>query len=218
MTISRVLVRSFRIIARGRRSLLAGCAGLLLGLPASLRGYPEFREFVVRNSGKPVNCALCHQHSDGPEGSAPGQIGSLAPGQLLRLQQARSAFDPGREVDNPILNAFGNRIIQRIGKRKFIELRLRPAELAGLLDPAGDLDRDGIPDVREFLEGTLPVNPNDGNPWLLFLHNARQNFATLCLTLLATAAGMYGLSHLLRAFGLAAREPAQRIAHGEHRA
>ncbi len=170
-----------------------------------LRAYPEFREFIVKHSQKPVNCAFCHQHSDGPEGMAAGQIGALNADQLQRLARARSAFEPGQAVDSPVLNPFGNSIIQRVGKKKFLELRLHPSELAPLLDPASDLDQDGIPDVKEYLEGTHPVNPNDGNPRMLFWVNLKRNLLPLAMTFSATVAGLFGLFHLLRGFDRAAR-------------
>jgi hypothetical protein len=184
--------------------------GIFLALllwPSTMRlqAYPEFREFIVKQSQKPVNCAFCHQHSDGPEGMAAGQIGALNAEQLQRLARARSAFDPGQAVDSPVLNPFGNSIIQRVGKKKFLELRLHPSELAPLLDPVSDLDQDGIPDVKEYLEGTHPVNPNDGNPRMLFWVNLKRNLLPLAMTLSATVAGLFGLFHLLRGFDRAAR-------------
>jgi hypothetical protein len=182
----------------------------LLLLPAAGFAYPEFQSFIVTNSSRPVNCAMCHSHADGPEGTAPGQLGRLSAADLERLGRARAAFTPGQTVDSPILNAFGNHIIQSIGKTRFLELRLAPGELAAALPPDSDLDHDGIPDAREYLEGTHPVNRNDGNPWLLFRHNFRENLTILGLTLAATLAGMWGLSHLLHGFATAAH------LHDEH--
>jgi hypothetical protein len=162
--------------------------------------YPEFRAYVVKVSGRPINCAMCHEHADGPEGGAPGQIGALNPEQIQRLGQARAAFEPGQDVQSPILNAFGNLIIKTVGKKRFLELRSRPEELAGLLDAKSDLDNDGIPDVRELKEGTNALNPSDGNPWLLFITNMRRNSVHIVLIIVATALGMYGLKNLLHAF------------------
>jgi hypothetical protein len=186
------------------------CA-LVLALIASivcaprLQAYVEFQTFIVTNSGRPVNCSMCHSHPDGPEGTAPGQIGRLTQIELERLGQARAAFTPGTQVDSPILNEFGNHIIESIGKTKFLELRLNPAALADVLPADSDLDGDGIPDVREYLEGTHPVNPRDGNPWLLFRTNVQRYWPQILLTLAATVSGLYGLGFLLHGFATATR-------------
>lgn len=182
--------------------LIAVIAGTVCAVPAN--AYPEFQKFIVKNSGKPVNCAMCHVHHDGPEGAASGQIGHLTVAEQERLGRARAAFEPGAQVDSPILNRFGNHIIHSLGKKKFLELRMAPAELAKALPQESDLDGDGIPDVREFLEGTHPLDPNDGNPWLLFKNNFAHNLPQILLTLAAIVAGIYGLSHLLRGFDIAA--------------
>lgn len=165
--------------------------------------YPEFQTFIVKNSGRTVNCAMCHSHADGPEGAAVGQIGRLTPAELEKLGHARAALLPGQEVDSPILNPFGNYIIKSLGKEKFIELRAAPASLAEILPQDHDLDHDGIPDAREYLDGTLPVNHNDGSPLLLFQNNFRANLTSILLTLAATISGVWGFSHLLRGFATA---------------
>lgn len=183
------------------RLLFAGLIAAALA-PEAL-AYSEFQKFVVQRSGRPINCAMCHAHADGPEGAAPGQIGRLSPAELERLGRARAALAPGVTVDSPILNPFGNHIIKSLGKEKFLQLKLAPDQLARALPAASDLDHDGIPDVREYLDGTHPVNKNDGHPWLLFLANFQRNLPQIVLTLAATVAGMWGLSHLLRGFAAA---------------
>lgn len=167
--------------------------------------YPEFQAFVVQKTKRPINCAMCHAHADGPEGAASGQIGRLNPAELERLGRARAAMEPGQSVDSPILNSFGNHIIKSIGKTKFAELKTAPGALAELLPQDSDLDHDGIPDAREYLDGTHPVNRHDGNPWLLFIHNFNTNLTAILLTLAATVAGMWGLKHLLNGFATASR-------------
>jgi hypothetical protein len=167
--------------------------------------HPEFQKYVASHSGRPVNCALCHTHADGPEGTAPGQVGRLTSAEMEALGRARGALEPGGNVDSPILNGFGDHIINCIGKKKFMELRVVPAELANLLPADSDLDRDGIPDVREYLDGTHPLKSHDGSPWLLFRHNFRQNLPQILLTLAATICGLYALRHLLQAFANATR-------------
>lgn len=179
---------------------------LLLALLASTRAeaYPEFQVFIKESTGRPVNCAMCHAHSDGPEGTAAGQIGRLEAADMERLAQARAALQPGQKVDSPILNPFGNHIIEALGKEKFVELRAAPEALTDLLPADSDLDHDGIPDAREYKEGTHPVNRMDGNPVALLLHNFKTNATSIGLTLAATVLGMWGLGHLLRGFARAA--------------
>ncbi len=184
-----------------RISLLMGLA--LTAMTA--HAYPEFERFVVKHSGRKVNCALCHMHGDGPEGTAPGQIGRLTPAEQQQLGRARAAFLPGENVDSPILNKFGNHIIKAIGKRQFLELKLAPEKLSQVLPQNSDLDGDGIPDVKEYLDGTHPLKATDGRPWLLFNSNLRKNFLQIALTLAATIAGLWGLSQLLHGFAAGTR-------------
>ena len=183
------------------RSLILPVCILATGSIAT--AYPEFQKFVADETKRPVNCAMCHAHSDGPEGTAPGQIGKLTAAELDSLGRARAALLPGQEVNSPILNAFGNHIIKSMGKSKFVELKNAPAHLADLLPQDSDLDKDGIPDAREYLEGTHPLIRHDGNPWLLFKHNFQENLTIIVLTLLATISGILGLRHLLRGFAVA---------------
>jgi hypothetical protein len=192
------------IFSRTWKRLLS-VAALVILAPWAAQAYPEYQQFIVKHSGRSVNCAMCHMHADGPEGAAPGQIGRLTPAELERLGRARAAFLPGAKVDNPILNAFGNHIISSLGKKKFLELRMAPAQLAEQLPKDSDLDQDGIPDVQEYLEGTHPCNRNDGNPWRLFTTNFQRSLPQILLALAATVAGLYGLGHLLRGFANATR-------------
>jgi hypothetical protein len=166
--------------------------------------YTEYQVHIAKTSKRNVNCAYCHAHSDGPEGTAYGQIGSLTPEQIRKLQEARSAFEPGRKVENPLLNPFGNYLIESLGKKKFLELRLTPGRLPEVLDPKSDLDRDGIVNVQEIRDGTHPLIASDGKPWLLFRHNFEANFGQIVLTIIGTLAGLYGLRHLLKGFAVAA--------------
>jgi len=177
---------------------LAVCAVLVARAPA----HSEYQEFVRKNSGRAVDCALCHAHSNGPEGTGVGQVGNLSPEELGRLGRARAAFEPGANVDSPILNEFGDLILQRIGKKRVLELRSAPAKLADELGVASDLDSDGLPDAREYLEGTHPLIASDGDPWSLFLHNARRHWFRLAMITAATLITLYGLSNLLRGFAV----------------
>jgi hypothetical protein len=178
----------------------------LLASAATASAYPEFQQFIVKHSGRGVNCAFCHAHADGPEGAAPGQIGHLTAAEQAELGRARAAFEPNAKPANPILNAFGNDIINRLGKKRFLELRLAPAQLAEALPQDSDLDGDGIPDAQEFLAGTHPLIASDGNPWRLFRTNLQRNLPQILLTLAATVLGLYGLTHLLRGFAAATQK------------
>lgn len=175
-------------------------------LSGSARAHVEFQAFVVRNSGRSVDCALCHVHSNGPDGTGVGQVGSLTPEELARLNVARAAFDPGVIVDSPVLNDFGDSLLRRLGKKRILELRSAPAELAKEISQTSDLDSDGIPDAREFLAGTHPLIASDGNPWQLFVHNLRRSAFHVVMISVATALALYGLVNLLHGFALQLRE------------
>lgn len=172
--------------------------------------YPEFQAFIKAHSGRNVNCAMCHAHPDGPEGLKPGQIGSLNPQQLEALNKARAALEPGQDVHSPILNAFGNHIIQVPGKQQFLQIRQDPAKLVDALGKESDLDQDGISDTDEYLAGTLPIDPNYGDPWTLFRINFQRRWFHILMVALATAAGLYGLSNLIHGFESYAAEKAAR--------
>ena len=191
---------------RMRRYAIAGAAfaGLWTAGAGVANAYPEYQKYSQTNSGRVTNCAMCHAHPDGPDGAGHGQIGSLNADALSRLGRARAAFEPGTEVDSPILNGFGNTIIRTVGKSKVIELRSRPGELAGMLDQASDLDGDGIPDAREYAEGTHPLQAGSGNPWSLFATNLRRSGFHIGAILVASILTMYGLANLLRGWHAAA--------------
>ncbi len=161
-------------------------------------GHPEFQKFLAENAPRHTDCAVCHRHPDGPEGPKPGQIGSLTPEEIEQLQKARAAFEPGQAVNNPLLNEFGNVLLERVGKRELLRLRQDPGALAEALGPEGDLDDDGVSDADEYLAGTHPVDPQSGPPGALFLHNLARNKWHVLLIAVATAAGLYGLNNLLR--------------------
>ena len=185
---------------------LALCAVLA---PLRAHAYPEFQTFIESQGGRTVNCAVCHAHPDGPEGPKPGQIGSLKPEELEQLNRARAAFEPGMNLKNPILNDFGNHIINVVGKREFLLLRQNPAGLVKALGPDHDLDGDGVPDAEEFLAGTLPTDPMHGDPWTLFWTNLKRRAFHVVMIALATVLGLYGLNNLLRGFEhLSASPPA----------
>ena len=177
--------------------------------------YPEFEVWVEKNSERFIDCAMCHTHPDGPEGVKPGQIRSLSPEELDRLNNARAAFEPGLGVDSPILNDFGDEILNRVGKTRFLEIRTAdPGELIEAYGTDSDLDGDGIPDVREFASGTLPTDPRHGDPWTLFRTNLARRWLDVVMLVLATLFGLYGLNQFLRLFEHAA-EPEEELTRKE---
>jgi hypothetical protein len=192
------------------RTVIAGLSLLAIGVafPAGLAAYPEFQVFSQKNSGRQVNCAMCHANPEGPNGLKAGQIEALSRADLDRLARARQAFQPGVDVDSPILNAFGNHIVKTLGRTRFIALRRHPADLAAALGTTSDLDEDGIRDAREYLDGTDPLDPQSGAPWALFAHNFVRFRWHLAMLLAATLAGLYGLNNLLRWFAAVA-EPVE---------
>lgn len=191
---------------------------LAIGLAAAGSGpasaHTEYQAFVRENSGRAVSCALCHVHSDGPDGTAHGQIGGLSAAEMTRLNRARAAFEPGQPVDSPILNGFGNALVERLGKKRILELRLRPELLAEELGDEDDLDDDGISDAREYLDGTHPLMKSDGAPWLLFKNNFRRFGFHMLMIAVATLATLYGLFCLLRGFAVSAEQSAKEREEG----
>lgn len=167
--------------------------------------HPEFQRYSKEVSGRSVNCAMCHRHSDGPEGLKPGQIGSLDQDELNALGLARQALKPGAVVKSPILNEFGNSILSQLGKDKISELRQRPELLTGFLSKTSDLDGDGIPDAEEFKDGTHPLNSLDGHPGKLFKNNLGKNWFDILMIILATGSGLYGLQNMLLWLSIKAR-------------
>ncbi len=173
---------------------------LTFGVAPVAWGYPEFQQYVQKHSGRITNCAMCHAHPDGPEGLKPGQIGSLSPAEMDQLNQARAAFEPGSRIKNPILNDFGNEIISKLGKTRFLQIRLTPETLPDALGYESDLDHDGISDADEYAAGTHPLDEASGEPIRLFLHNLKRYAFHLVMMAIATGLGLYGLSALLHGF------------------
>lgn len=179
-------------------------AGVLVLAPPAL-SYPEFQEFCEKHSGRTVNCAMCHINANGPSGSGPGQIGSLNPEEMKRLSAARAAVEPGQPVDSPILNRFGNHIMQALGKKKVLEARTDPAKLADFLGDESDLDEDGIPDKKEFVDGTDPLNSNHGDALELLFVNLKRYAPHVLLAAAAIFLLDFGLTRVLKGFQLKAQ-------------
>jgi hypothetical protein len=162
--------------------------------------FPQYQAFVEKNSGRSVNCAMCHRNDDGPIGTGLGQIGSLSKDDLIQINKARISFEPGSTVNNPILNKFGNEIIHKIGMKKFLELLPDPGKLPQALGNKSDLDDDGIADAQEYLDGTDPLNKYHGDPLKLFFINLNRSKFQILLTTVAVLLLGYGLTHLLMGF------------------
>jgi hypothetical protein len=178
----------------------------LAGLNGDVLAYSEFQTWSQNQSGRFVNCAMCHAHPDGPNGVKPGQIGSLTPEQIPALTEARLAFEPGQEVHSPILNEFGNSIVTQLGRTAVISLQLDPAALADRINQESDHDRDGIPDAVEYRMGTHPLDKESGDPWMLFTGNFTRQRFHIAMIVLATVFGLYGFNHLMRGLhGVASR-------------
>lgn len=157
-----------------------------------VNAYPEFYEYSRKVSGRATNCALCHAHGDGPEGHEPGQISSLNKEDMEKLMRARAAFAPGQKVENPILNDFGNKLVEHIGKKNILELRYRPQDLSKEIGQKMDIDKDGIPDAQEYLDGTLAISKEDGHPAKLFLANLKKYIIHIILAFFAVGFLFYG--------------------------
>jgi hypothetical protein len=169
-------------------------------LPASLLAYPEFQQHILTNSGVKVDCALCHANSDGAEGVKEGQLASLKGEDLERLAHARRAIAPGQRVASPILNAFGNELVFRLGRSALAEGRKDPAAMIASLPDDLDVDRDGIADKTELREGTLPTDEESGTFWRLFPHRFMKNLFHIGMGVLATLFLLFGLENLLKSF------------------
>lgn len=173
---------------------------ILFFCAATAFAYPEFQKFSQSHSKRTVNCGMCHVSPEGPDGLSFGQIGSLDSAQMEFLKDARRAMLPGVDVQNPILNLFGNKLVRTMGVRLLIEARKDPATIYFYMKDAGDLDGDGVSDAEEFLDGTNPVNPHHGDPVKLFLHNVRLYAFEIAMIFLATILGIFGLTNTLLGF------------------
>jgi len=163
--------------------------------------HPEYLQYFKKESGRPINCSMCHMDPEGPEGIKPDQIGGLSKEEKKMLELARKAR-PGDNITNPILNLFGNEILNTIGHDKLVELEKDPGEIPKLLSKTSDLDHNGIPDYQKLLDGTDPLNPNDGLPWKLFKINFMKNWFQIMMTVLATISGVFGLCYTIIWFSI----------------
>ena len=141
--------------------------------------FNEFQSFIELKSKKQLNCAYCHSHVNGPEGNELGQLGSLSEEQK-QLTAYNQFLSANKElVDSPILNEFGNYLVEKLGYETIVKAQDDPDKIVqGLKD--SDLDHDGISDSEELLNGTLPNDPLDGNPFKLFVSNIKKKWIEIC--------------------------------------
>lgn len=182
---------------------------VVLITPAISNAYPEFQTFSEKHSARTTNCAICHTNPAGPSGKEEGQIAGLTAADMEKLNRARGAMEPGTDVESPILNSFGNKILQTLGRKKFIELKENPAALASALGTKSDLDGDGIADGEEFLDGTDPLNQSHGDPWKLFWINADRAKVQIGMAIVSIVLLDYGFMQIIH--GLAAVQKARRL-------
>lgn len=171
---------------------------LLLLLANVGYAFPEYEAFIKQHSGRPMNCGMCHVNPDGPLGTGEAQLGRLTPQEMERVNQARAATEPGQQVNSPILNAFGNSIVEKVGTRAFVAMGADPGKLPSVYGMQSDLDGDGIPDAQEFLDGTNPLDKNHGAPWRLFTINLRRQMSQNLLALVILGLAFFGLTSLVR--------------------
>lgn len=191
-----------KTISARLKALVALAVLLPFLIPLQSFAYPEFQQFVEQHSHRTVNCAMCHSNENGPVGDGRGQIGSLTPEEMKRLNAARLAVEPGQEIDSPILNQFGNEIIKAIGKKKFVQIKSDPARLAEALSAKNDIDGDGISDATEYLDGSDPLNKFHGDVGKLFLVNLDRFKMHIVLAMVAVLSVNYGLLHLIKAISI----------------
>lgn len=174
-------------------------------VPLAANAYPEFQSYAEKKSGRPVDCAMCHMNEHGPVGEEDGQIGKLTHEELNMLNQARGALEPGSEIRNPILNQFGNEIVKSIGMKAVLEAKGAPEKLPQLLGDKHDTDSDGIPDSKEFVDGTSSINPYHGDPWALFMTNLMKYKREVVLAVAAVLLLDFGFVNLIKGLYLTAK-------------
>lgn len=171
---------------------------LLFNCTAPAFAYPAFQRFSEKNSGRTVNCAMCHVNPQGPSGTGYGQLLSLTADELAKVDAARDAAKPGVSVDSPIMNRFGNHIISTLGMETVNDAIGAPELLAKALGDKSDLDGDGISDGQEFLAGTDPLDKFNGEPKLLFFINLSRHKFELLFVAFTIALITFGLTGFIR--------------------
>ena len=148
--------------------------------------FNEFQAYIEQKSKKQLNCAYCHSHVNGPNGNEVGQLGSLSEEQK-QLTAYNQFLSANKElVDSPILNELGNYLVKKLGYDTIIKAQDDPNKIVERLKES-DLDHDGINDSEELLDGTLPNDPLDGNPFKLFVSNIKKKWVEICFQAVAIA-------------------------------
>ena len=148
-------------------------------IPFNAFAFNEFQSFIELKSKKQLNCAYCHNHTNGPEGNEPGQLGSLSEEQK-QLTAYNQFLSANKElVNSPILNEFGNYLVKKLGYDTIVKAQDDPNKIVEVLKES-DLDHDDINDSEELLDGTLPNDPLDGNPFKLFVSNIKKKWIEIC--------------------------------------
>lgn len=148
--------------------------------------FPQYAQWISKRSGVQVDCTYCHLSPDGPQGTGPGQLGSIKEDQLKLVHTA----------DSPIVNAFGKSILKHIGYQEFIRDTEDPSKLSSALK-AYDLDGDGVSDGDEMEHGTLANDPLSAPPALLSAARLKRHggfIAEVALSGILAASGFWGLS------------------------
>lgn len=137
--------------------------------------FNEFQTFIEQKSKKQLNCAYCHSHPNGPEGNEEGQLGVLNEDKK-KLTAYNQFLQSNKDfTDSPILNEFGNYLVKQLGYETIVNAQNEPDILTNKLQNS-DLDMDGISDSQELLDGTLPNDSLDGDPFKLFISNLKKKW------------------------------------------
>lgn len=161
---------------------LSVCAAMLI--QPYVYAFREFQKFIEDNSNKQINCIYCHIHPNGPEGHEKGQLGSLSNKAKSLTIYNQYLEGQSNYARSPILNKFGNHLASKLSYDLLIDAQDDPKLLIEPLKQS-DLDKDGISDADELLDGTLPYDRLDGAPHKLFAKNIKIYWSDiLCETVL----------------------------------
>ena len=175
-----------RLLRQLFQSLLAMTIVVAFFIPFKLNAFAfnEFQTYIEQKSKKQLNCAYCHSHVNGPNGNETGQLGSLSEEQKQLTAYNQFLSVNKESVDSPILNEFGNYLVKKLGYDTIVKAQDDPDKIVEVLKES-DLDQDGINDLEEVLDGTLPNDPLDGNPFKLFVSNIKKKWMEVCFQVIA---------------------------------
>ena len=182
----------YRLLENKKKCLVILC--LCFGINNAF-AFNEFQTFIEQKSKKQLNCAYCHNHTNGPEGNETGQLGSLTE-EEKKLTAYNQYLSSNKELaDSPILNEFGNYLVKKVGYEGIINAQEDPNQIVEKLKES-DFDKDGITDSEEFLDGTLPNDFLDGNPFKLFINNLKKKWVEICFQIFSVLLLMISLLKL----------------------